>query len=360
MTATDFVIVNALGQLDNPNTPAALAAAAQLNPAGGELSVDARAIAEAHASGLTAVNITLGYTMGDLPPYEHTLEEIAVWDGILDAHPDDLLKVRTAADIRRAHRERRIGVIYGFQNAVAVGEDPALVDSRVAGFAAAGVRVVQLTYNQANHLGDGSMATANRGLTPFGRRVVDALNDHRLMVDLSHSGENTCLDAARYSRQPVSVNHTGCRALADLPRNKTDEELRLVAERGGFVGIYFMPFLDPDGHATAADVVDHIAHAVDVCGEDAVGIGTDGGTTAVDDLVTYRAALAEHVAARRAAGVGAAGERADTYPFVVDLRGVDQFRDLTRLLEKRGFSSDRIEKILGRNFLDYADRVWAA
>ncbi|MER7938523.1 MULTISPECIES: membrane dipeptidase [unclassified Streptomyces] len=360
MTATDFVIVNALGQLDNPNTPAALAAAAQLNPAGGELSVDARAIAEAHASGLTAVNITLGYTMGDLPPYEHTLDEIAVWDGILDAHPDDLLKVRTAADIRRAHRERRIGVIYGFQNAVAVGEDPALVGSRVAGFAAAGVRVVQLTYNQANHLGDGSMATANRGLTPFGRRVVDALNDHRLMVDLSHSGENTCLDAARYSRQPVSVNHTGCRALADLPRNKTDEELRLVAERGGFVGIYFMPFLDPGGHATAADVVDHIVHAVDVCGEDAVGIGTDGGTTAVDDLGTYRAALAEHVAARRAAGVGAAGERADTYPFVVDLRGVDQFRDLARLLEKRGFSSDRIEKILGRNFLDYADRVWAA
>lgn len=360
MTATDFVIVNALGQLDNPNTPAALAAAAQLNPAGGELGVDARAIAEAHASGLTAVNITLGYTMGDLPPYEHTLDEIAVWDGILDAHPDDLLKVRTAADIRRAHRERRIGVIYGFQNAVAVGEDPALVDSRVAGFAAAGVRVVQLTYNQANHLGDGSMATANRGLTPFGRRVVDALNDHRLMVDLSHSGENTCLDAARYSRQPVSVNHTGCRVLADLPRNKTDEELRLVAERGGFVGIYFMPFLDPGGHATAADVVDHIVHAVDVCGEDAVGIGTDGGTTAVDDLGTYRAALAEHVAARRAAGVGAAGERADTYPFVVDLRGVDQFRDLARLLEKRGFRSERIEKILGRNFLDYADRVWAA
>ncbi|MFQ3555590.1 membrane dipeptidase [Streptomyces gramineus] len=360
MTATDFVIVNALGQLDNPNTPAALAAAAQLNPAGGELSVDARAIAEAHASGLTAVNITLGYTMGDLPPYEHTLDEIAVWDGILDAHPDDLLKVRTAADIRRAHHERRIGVIYGFQNAVAVGEDPALVDSRVAGFAAAGVRVVQLTYNQANHLGDGSMATANRGLTPFGRRVVDALNDHRLMVDLSHSGENTCLDAARHSRQPVSVNHTGCRALADLPRNKTDEELRLVAERGGFVGIYFMPFLDPGGHATAADVVDHIVHAVDVCGEDHVGIGTDGGTTAVDDLGTYRAALAEHVAARRAAGVGAAGERADTYPFVVDLRGVDQFRDLARLLEKRGFRSERIEKILGRNFLDYADRVWSA
>ncbi|WP_427917250.1 dipeptidase [Streptomyces sp. cg40] len=361
MTTTAHpMIVNALGQLDNPNTPAARAAATQLNPDSGQLAVDDRAIAEARASGLTAVNITLGYTMGDLPPYEHTLDEIAVWDRILDAHPADLLKVRTADDIRRAHRERRIGVIYGFQNAVAVGEDPALVDSRVAGFAQAGVRVVQLTYNQANHLGDGSMATANRGLTPFGRQVVEALNDHHLMVDLSHSGENTCLAAARHSRQPVSINHTGCRALADLPRNKTDEELRLVADRGGFVGIYFMPFLNPTGHATAADVVDHIVHAVDVCGEDHVGIGTDGSVTAVDDLDAYRATLAEHVAARQAAGVGAAGERADTYPFVVDLRGVDQFRDLIRLLEKRGYRSGRIEKILGRNFLDYADRVWTS
>ncbi|OIJ64285.1 dipeptidase [Streptomyces mangrovisoli] len=357
---TTPLIVNALGQLDNPNAPASQEAAAHLNPSSDQLTVDARAIADAHASGLTAVNITLGYTMGDLPPYEHTMDEIAVWDRIVERHHEDLLKVRTADDIRRAHREGRLGVIYGFQNAVAVGEDPDLIDTRVATFAGAGVRVIQLTYNQANHLGDGSMAPANRGLTPFGHQVVEALNDHRVMVDLSHSGENTCLDAARTSRRPVSINHTGCRAVADLPRNKTDEELRLVASRGGFVGIYFMPFLNVTGHATAADVVDHIVHAVNVCGEDHVGIGTDGGTTAIDDLDAYRAQLADHVAARQAAGVGAAGERADTYPFVVDLRGVDQFRDLIRLLEKRGYTSDRIEKIMGRNFLDYADRIWTA
>ncbi|MFE0516808.1 dipeptidase [Streptomyces sp. NPDC058964] len=354
------LIVNALGQLDNPNAPASLEAAARLNPSSDQLTVDARAIADAHASGLTAVNITLGYTMGDLPPYEHTMEEIDVWDRLIDSHPDDLLKVRTADDIRRARNEGRIGVIYGFQNGVAVGKDPELVDTRVATFARAGGRVVQLTYNQANHLGDGSMATANRGLTPFGRQVVESLNDHHLMVDLSHSGENTCLDAARHSRVPVSINHTGCRTVADLPRNKTDEELRLVASRGGFVGIYFMPFLNVTGHAKAADVVEHIMHAVDVCGEDHVGIGTDGSVTAIDDLDAYRATLADHVAARRAAGVGAAGERADTYPFVVDLRGVDQFRELIRLLEKRGYGSGRIEKIMGRNFLDYADRVWTA
>lgn len=119
-----------------------------------------------------------------------------------------------------------------------------------------------------------------------------------------------------------------------------------------------MPFLSPSGHARAADVVEHIDHAVNVCGEDHVGIGTDGTITAIDDLDAYRAVLAEHVGRRREAGVGAAGEHADTYPFVVDLRGVDQFRELIRLLERRGYRSERIEKILGRNFLDYAARVW--
>ncbi|CAG6398955.1 dipeptidase [Streptomyces cocklensis] len=346
------VIVNALGELHNPN--AAPETAGSLLQSSSDIRVDERTLAEAHASGLTAVNITLGYTLGDMEPYPHTLAEIETWDRVLREHPADLLKVSTAGDIPRARAEGRIGVIYGFQNSVAVGRDL----DRVGEFARLGVRVVQLTYNQANHVGDGSMAPGNRGLTAFGRALVERLGEHRLMVDLSHSGENTCLEAARIATAPVSINHTGCRALCDLPRNKTDEELRLVADRGGFVGIYFMPFLTASGHPTADDVVDHLVHAVDVCGEDAVGIGTDGPVTAVDDLDAYRDTLAAHVAERRRAGVGAAGERADTYPFVVDLRGVDQFRKLIALLERRGWSPERIAKVMGGNFTAYAQRVW--
>lgn len=344
------MIINALGEFGNPN------AVADPDDALLPVSVvDERTLADAKASGLTAVNVTLGYVVGGMPPYEHTLHEIAAWDQIIKRHSDDLLKVLTASDITRAGRAGKIGVIYGFQNAVQVGHDTA----RVGEFADLGVRVVQLTYNQANHLGDGSMAPQNRGLTEFGREVVDALNEAHLMVDLSHSGQNTCLDAARHSTRPISVNHTGCRAVTDLPRNKTDDELRLVADRGGFVGIYFMPYLNPTGHATADDVVAHIVHAVNVCGEDHVGIGTDGSITAVDDLDNYRARLAAHVAARAAAGVGATGERADTLPFVLDLRGPGQFRELGRLLEARGYTKTRIEKILGGNFHAYAARIWA-
>lgn len=350
----DLIVVNALGVLDNPNAPASAAASGALVQTSDRLTIDERALADAHASGVTAINVTLGYTMGDFPPYAHTLDEITTWDAIIDAHARDLMRVETAADLAEAARSGRIGIIYGFQNAASVEDRP----ERVATFADRGVRVIQLTYNQANQIGDGAMAPGDRGLTPLGHDVIAALNERRVMVDLSHSGERTCLEAARVSAQPVSINHTGCRALVDLPRNKTDEELRLVAERGGFVGIYFMPFVNASGHATAADVVEHIAHAVNVCGEDHVGIGTDGTITAIDDLDAYRDRLAEQVARRQAAGASAAGERGDTYPFVVDLRGVDQFRELARLLEARGYTPARIEKILGRNFLEYAKAVW--
>ncbi|MGH7025238.1 MAG: dipeptidase [Caulobacteraceae bacterium] len=346
------LIVNALGGLGNPNLGVGRTGG---GPADTDRpDVDARSIADAKASGLTAVNITLGYVAGEADPCEYTVKTIGEWDAILAAHPADLIKVDRAADILRARDEGRIGVIYGFQNAVQLGHDISRVDT----FGELGVKVIQLTYNPANALGDGSMAPENRGLTPFGREVTARLNARRIMVDLSHSGERTCLDAIAASSAPISINHTGCRALVDLPRNKTDAELRGVAQKGGFVGIFFMPFLNLSGHAHATDVVAHIEHAVNVCGEDHVGIGTDGDVTAIDDLAAYRDHLAKEVAERAKAGIGATGERADTYPFVVDLRGVDQFRKLASLLAARGYSEGRIEKILGLNFLRFARDVW--
>ena len=342
----DLLIVNALGGFNNPND--------RDDSAGRSTRLEPRVLADAHASGMDAVNVTLGYVAGDMDPYAFTISEIARWDSKLLNHRADLARVLTAADIVRARRERRIGVIYGFQNSAMFGEDP----GRASLFAGLGVRVVQLTYNPANRAGDGAMAPENRGLTPFGRQLVEALNDARLMVDLSHSGERTCLEAARLSRKPISINHTGCRALCDLPRNKTDAELRLVASRGGFVGIYFMPFLSPDSVAEPADVVAHLEHAVRVCGEDHVGIGTDGGTTGVDDMAAWRAAIRAEVAARRAAGIGARGENPDTLPFVERLSGPGQFHDLIRLLEAGRWPARRIEKVMGLNFLAFAREIW--
>lgn len=346
------MIINALGGIENPNLALARPPGDRSTPR--DMDIDARALADLRTAGVAAVNVTLDYVAGPLDPYQASLDSIAAWDAVLAAHPAELVPVRTASDIVAAHAAGRTGVIYGFQNAVQIGEHV----ERIAEFAGRGLRVIQLTYNPANLLGDGSMAPENRGLTEAGHRVVEGLNQARVMVDLSHSGERTCLDAIAASRAPISINHTGCRALCDLPRNKTDAELRGVAEMGGFVGVYFMPFLRQDGHPDAGDVVAHIEHALDVCGEDHVGLGTDGDVTGIDDLQAYQAHLEAEVAERAAAGIGATGERADTYPFVADLRGVDQFERLAGLLQARGHKGARIDKILGGNFLRFARDVW--
>jgi membrane dipeptidase len=349
------LIVNALGGIGNPN-----ADDGDENPSGLEeskrkrLTVDARELADLRASGLTALNCTLGYVAGPGDPYRRTISEIAQYERLLQDYPNVFLKVLRAADIEQARRDGKVGLIYGFQNTAMIGDELERIDV----FADLGVRVIQLTYNPANAVGDGAMAKDNRGLTPFGREVVARLNESRLMVDLSHSGEKTCLEAARVSKQPISINHTGCRALVDLPRNKTDEELKLVADKGGFIGIYFMPFLAKNGAVTADDVVAHIEHAVKICGEDTVGIGTDGTTTQIDDLDAYRAVLVRMNEERRKAGVAAPGEGPQTLPFAVDLRGANQYFELAARLEKRGHTPARIEKILGGNFLRYAKAVW--
>ena len=352
---SDLFVINMLGGIRNPNTPRSGGPSQALQ---GEerISLDDRALADAVASGTAAVNTTIGYVAGPREPFESSVADISRWNRLIRNHPDALLKVWTAGDIERAAREGKVGIIQGFQNAAMMGDDA----GRVGTFAGLGVKVIQLTYNVANQLGHGSMVPENGGLTDFGRDVVAELNATNTLVDLSHSGEQTCLDAIEASAAPVAITHTGCRAVTDLPRNKTDRELRLVAEGGGIVGIYFMPFLAGDGMAVANDVVRHIEHAVQVCGEEHVGIGTDGGTTAYDDMDAAYDAARRDVERRQAAGISAAGERAGVVPFIPDLQGPDQFRKLADMLLARGNTSARIERILGLNALRVMREIWGA
>lgn len=349
----DLFVVNMLGGIRNPNRRMEGGPSGALQT-GARPGPDDRAIADALASGTAAINTTIGYVAGPQDPFESSVADVARWNRIIRARPDFLLKVWTAGHIERAADEGKVGVILGFQNAAMMGDDA----GRVHVFAGLGVKIIQLTYNIANQLGHGSMVPENGGLTEFGREVVAELNATRTLVDLSHSGEQTCLDGIAASTAPVAITHTGCRAVTDLPRNKTDRELRLVADGGGIVGIYFMPFLAADGMAVADDVVRHIEHAVNVCGEEHVGIGTDGGTTAVDDMEAAYERARRDVEARRAAGIGAAGERAGVVPFIPDLQGPDQFRKLADMLMARGYTSTRVERILGGNALRVMREVW--
>src|SRR5262249_20845905 len=161
--------------------------------------------------------------------------------------------------------------IYGFQDTTPFGASI----ERVAMFYDLGLRVSQVTYNRRNLAGDGCLEPANGGLSTLGHSFVEEFNHRRILLDLSHSCQRTQAEGIAASSAPMVISHTGCRALNDVPRNTGDAELRALAEKGGVAGIYFMPFLRTTGQQPhAADVVAHIEHAIDVCGEDHVSLGT--------------------------------------------------------------------------------------
>jgi membrane dipeptidase len=343
-------------------TDASYAAAIVIDALGGpgepgakpETPLSANALDDVHASGLTAVNLTVSGVGSYSKDYDTTIRNIAFWNAQIAAHPEVLLLVRKSADISEAKRSKRLGVVFGFQDATPIGEDLERIDM----FAELGVRVFQLTYNRRNLVGDGCLEPGNAGLSKFGQSYIERLNERRLLVDLSHGGERTTREAIAASKVPVAISHTGCAALATLPRNKTDAELKLLADKGGVVGIYLMPFLRSAGQPTAEDLVRHIEHAVDVCGEDHVGIGTDGTISAVNFNAEFRKKFADEVAERRAAGISAPGERADVYTFLPDLNSADRFKRIGALLSNRGFAEARIGKILGANFARLFAAVW--
>lgn len=308
--------------------------------------LDARVLADARASGLTACNVTVSGVGSYLNDYALTMRAIAYWNGELARHADALRLVRTGADLADAKHSGRLGLIYGFQDATPFGEDL----ERFETFYGLGVRIYQLTYNRRNLVGDGCLEAANAGLSQFGRELIERLDAGRALIDLSHSGQRTALEAIAASRGPVAISHTGCAALVDRPRNKSDEELRLLAGRGGVAGIYLMPFLRKEGQPTAADLIRHIEHAIDVCGEEHVSLGSDGIIPAIDLTPEYRKAFRAFVEERVKRGIAAPGESAEVVNFLPDLNQPDRFDRIALLLSRRGHRDARIEKILGGNF----------
>lgn len=321
---------------------------------GGDGALTAAQIADVRSSGLTAVNLTVGALGSGADVFEQTFKTIGAWEREIDAHPDVLMRIKSAADLDRAKASRRLGIIYGFQDATPLGDDP----GRVELFSRFGVRIIQLTYNRRNLLGDGCLEPANAALSRLGQQVVERMNGLGVLVDLSHCGHRTTLDGIAASKRPVAITHAGCAAVADLPRNKTDEELRRLADKGGVMGIYFMPFLRTKGQPTSADLIQHIEHAVNVAGEDHVGLGTDGGISGIELTPEFIQRHREDVQNRRRLGISAPGEEEDVYTFLPDLNTPRRFETLAAMLRERGHSQARIEKILGGNFARLFREVW--
>jgi membrane dipeptidase len=314
-------------------------------------------LAAARASGLSGMVLTLapqGQFWMDDAALARTRANIDTWNAIIARHPDYLLAVRSGGDLARARAENKLGVIYTFQGAEPLGEDV----ERVSMYKELGVRVIQLTHNRRNLVGDGCMEPGNAGLSNFGRRVVERLNSERIVVDLAHGAPRTISEGVAASRAPMLISHTGCRALADHPRNVDDATLRSMAQRGGVAGIIFWPYLRVDTQPMAIDVVRHIEHAVNVCGEDHVGLGTDGGVAPIERTPAFEADNRAWVADAVGDGIFQRGRPADLYTFIPDLNTADRFDTLAAMLSRRRHSDARIAKILGGNFARVMTEVW--
>lgn len=305
-------------------------------------------------SGITAVNSTVSAIGAGDMAFEQTVKNIAAWEYELDRHPKAFLKVRRTDDIRGAKTARSLGVILGFQDTVPIADKL----DRLELFHRLGVRIVQLTYNGSNLVGDGCLVPQDAGLKPFGRQVVAKLNDLGMLVDVSHVGWQTTRDAIAASRVPIAATHSGAAALNNVPRNKPDDILRALAAKGGVIGIFMMPFLRASGQPTAEDFLRHLTHCLNVCGEDHVGISSDLSITPLDLTPDFRRLHADFVRQRRAQGISAPGEDENVFNYVPDFNTPRRMETVADRLTAAGHSAARIEKLIGGNWMRLLGEVW--
>lgn len=305
---------------------------------------------------IDVVSMTIAEVGNGPDRFRGAMEAIASWDKMIGEHSDLLIKVESAADLAAARAPGRCGLIYNFQDTTPLEADP----SKAGLFGALGVKIIQLTYNKRNLAGDGCLESANAGLSDFGREAIAEIEKANILLDLSHSGQRTVAEGIAAAKRPPAITHSGCRALVDFPRNTHDAEMRALSEKGGVFGVYLMPFLRPKGQPGREDLIHHLEHAVNVCGEDHVGIGTDNPFLGYEINEETRKQQREFYEDRAKRGIAAPGEAADVLNLIEGYNDGARYDRLAADLKAKGWSSARVDKILGDNFARLFTDVWKA
>lgn len=293
--------------------------------------------------GLTAINATVAVIEG----FNETIQSIAGWYRMFERYPSLIRPVRTVKDIDRAKEEGRTGIIFGFQNTSPIEEDL----SRLAIFKELGVRIIQLTYMERNYVGDGCLERTDCGLSRFGLEVIEEMNRLGLLIDLSHAGYRTVMEAIEASQKPVAFTHANPRGLCDHPRNKTDEQIKALAKKGGVVGAnVFPPFLSAGSRAKMQDYIDTIDYFVKLVGMDHVSIGTDfteGQPRSFFDYILKGKSKKELAMNLE-------------YPIInpEGIRSSADFPNITQALLARGYTESDTKKIMGENLIRLYQEVW--
>lgn len=296
------------------------------------------------SSGITGIHNAIG--IGGPDAHEDALHFLAAWQGFVGRNADLFCVVDKAADLDRAKRERKVAVIMGVQNS-----EHFLKPDDVRDFHQLGQRCSQLTYNSQNLIGSGSTDRVDGGVSDYGVEIIKAMNDVGMLIDVSHSGDRTTLDAIELSARPIAITHSNCRALVDHPRLKTNEAIRKLADKGGVMGITGVRMFVRDQDPTTVEhMVDHIDHVAKLVGIEHVGIGSDADLNGYDDMPEDQ--LKQLRAAYKA-----------SYAFreKIDIDGFDHPKkvfDLAEALIRRGYSDGDIELVLGGNFRRLLGEIW--
>jgi membrane dipeptidase len=262
-------------------------------------------------------------------------EVVAFERSIRESHAD-VIAVRSRSDLVAVERGERIGLMLALEGAEALGYDPWMAEI----FWLLGVRMIGLTWNRRNPFADGAAETAGGGLSELGKKLVDLCVDLGMVVDLAHAGERTFWEVLeRVGDRPVVVSHAACRSIFEHPRNLTDAQLSAVADKGGILGVMQHPLVVDASAPTIDRVVDHIDHAVEVMGIEHVGFGSDftqQAIRAVGWVAPPDSLLPESM-------------RLDAA--IEDLAGPQDFPNLVEALRRRGYEGERLQAVLGGNFL---------
>jgi membrane dipeptidase len=296
------------------------------------------------SSGITAFHNSIG--VGGAGAYDDALQFIAAWSGFVGRNSDVFSLIGRAEDIDHAKAKKKIAVIMGLQNA-----DEFREPKDVEAFYELGLRCAQLTYNTQNLIGSGSTERVDGGISDYGIQIIKAMNEVGMLVDVSHSGDRTTLDAIELSPQPIAFTHSNCRALNNHPRLKTDEAIRKLAAKGGVMGITGVRnFVKDKEPTTVEDIVDHIDHVVKLVGIEHVGIGTDS------DLMGY-----DHMPADQYKQLKSGYKASYAFRDKIDTDGFNHPRkmyDLTAVLIRRGYGDANIQAVLGGNFRRLLGSTW--
>lgn len=300
------------------------------------------------AGNITAINATVATWENFL----QTMAHLSAWMRRFRER-DDILQVKETADIYAVKEQGKTGIILSFQNASPIENEL----DRLGLFLALGVRVIQLTYHETNLLGSGCWERTDGGLSNFGLDAVREMNRLGIVIDLSHVGPKTTMDAIEMSEQPVAITHANARSFCNHPRNKEEDALKLLAEKGGVVGATsYAHFLPKGFDSTVEDFVDAIDDMVERVGIDHVAIGTD--STHDQPLEFWH-----YIGSQQ--GTKFPSTFADGSVPYTELsfqpKGIDspaEFPNLAEALVNRGYSAEDITRLLGGNWMNLFERVW--